>query len=438
MYDAMGCVAKMPMAQMSVAEESTTLELIQKRIHWGKIIGWGGLFLATGGFLVSGVAYWNDWSNSRQMQEDPRVARVWLNGVTIGKTHELTQGTELQRWLNQANIHLLGDYSVLKSRFVSDPGGVELWFGYQSHVPKHPDLICHRVETTAFTDDLGQTYHGFLDVHGSVIGVYLSGYDHSAHSLSCNLHWMTTDDSPLNSPHARLVSKPMKFHVELPRIKRILPPLKEESLRKSATGCSAKKSGVTVEISDVQLSAPKLRNLYEGQRDLLFRLKISGGAIANNNLVEFKASVFKNSLSLSALKLQFRGNTRSLNQRIETLIQQNLRAEHPETTRLQLSPHTTLLSWQRIGKPLTITDPYGVSLIVPDETLSPQTAMESQSVIAEKGTVWVAPVNGGGRGTDSVRIHLDIRPYDKGGKSVELKPTIPFDLIVPVQTGDEI
>ena len=371
------------------------------------------------------------------MQEDPKVARVWLLGVTRGKKHELQQGSEFQRWLNASNVHLFGDYSVLRSRFANDPAGVELWFGYQSYVPKHPELICHRVSATAFTDDLGQTYHGFLDIHGSVVGVYLPGFDHVAHRLTCNLHWMT--EIAGEKPQDRAVSKPMTFTVELPRLKRVLPELGETLDKRRSKSVVSRQKGVTVEISEARLTEPKLRNLYEGQRDFLFRLKISGGKLANDNLMEFRAPLISESNGSKGLKFQFKAQTRNLTNQIQAMIQRNLQTSASKLQKPESSAGTALISREKIPQHLTIMDPYGIVLTMSDEFLYPLDSQEARKESPEKGTVWVARVVGAGRGTDVVKLHLDVRPTaTPGDRNAGSPQTISFDLIVPVQTGDEI
>ncbi len=397
---------------------------------------------------IAAFAYWNDWSHARQMHEDPRVARVWALDVTRGENHTLKQGSAIQKWLNRANIHWLGDYSVLKSRFSGDPAGIQIWFGYQSYVPKRPELICHRVGTAAFTDDLGQSYHGFLDLHGAVVGVYLPGYDRSARKLYCNLHWMPEES--VRDPHSGFVSQPMSFTVDLPPLKRILPSLSNlDSQGGSTSGgksisevTSAKvtqtKNDVTVAIGEARLSAPKLRNLYEGQRDLLFRLNISGGKLANDNVSDIvmprsqpKGPSFSFQIRNDALQ-------RKLNAQIQALIRRNLQAQQDvEPFRERTSPSYSPLASLRVNSPLTMTDPYGVSLEVKDGIISPLTSATSSKEATQKGIVWSAPVTGAGKGTDVIRVHLDVRPDSKDPQG-RTRPAIPYDLLVPVQTGDEI
>src|SRR5204863_6335663 len=103
-----------------------------------------------------------------------------------------------------------------------------------------PDLECHRVQQagTAFVDDVGQTYHGFLDMHGKTVAVYLPGYDHSAREMRCILRWM-----PRRPAAPSPISRPMVFKVKLPRYPRVLPAA--ESLPRTVT---AQKDGITVTV----------------------------------------------------------------------------------------------------------------------------------------------------------------------------------------------
>ena len=54
--------------------------------------------------------------------------------------------------------------------------------------------------------------------------------------------------------------------------------------------------------------------------------------------------------------------------------------------------------------------------------------------------VWVASVNNAGKGTDAVRLHFDVLPKSPAGRKTPSVPAalVPFDLCIPVQTGDEI
>ncbi len=444
--------------------ELTQMKIKKTPFRWRKLLFNGG---ALAGFvlcMIASYAYWNDWSHARQMQEDPRVARVWELGVTQGETHTLRQGSELQLRLNRANIHWLGDFSVLNSRFSGDPLGVEIWFGYQSYVPKRPELICHRVGTAAFTDDLGQTYHGFLDLHGSVVGVYLPGYDRAARKLFCNLHWMPEEVA--GERNTGFISQPMSFTIELPQMKRSLPtlsdlgsegvassalnPLEASNVPGNSPGArksisevtrskvTQTKNGVTVMIGEARLSAPKLRNLYEGQRDLLFRLNISGGKLANDNVSDIVMPRIQMQGAPFSFQMQNDLQQRKLNARIQALIRRNLRerqggAPDKEVPTLTFSPLAPL----RVDKSLTMIDPYGVSLNVKDGIVTPLTSVESSNEAADKGILWRVPVTGAGKSTDVIRVHLDVRPDSKDSAGQPL-PAIPYDLLIPVQTGDEI
>ena len=97
----------------------------------------------------AGLALWpyyllRDARRRAQLQEDPRVATVWIAGVTQGANQTLTRGTALQKWLNGIGITCFGEYRSLQSRFSGDPGSLEIWFDYRSHLQNKPDLECSR------------------------------------------------------------------------------------------------------------------------------------------------------------------------------------------------------------------------------------------------------------------------------------------------------
>ena len=320
-----------------------------------------------------------------QMQTDPEVATVWLAQVTHGPNHTLIRGSTVQRWANEHGVHALGDYQVLTGSFNGEPNGIEFWFDYDSHLSSK-DLECHRVGQTAFVDDLGQIYHGFLDFQGKTVGVYLPGYDHAAHSLTCTLHWM-----PRRPAAPFPVSRPMTFQVPLPSLRRTLPP----ASTLPAGPVSVTKNGVTVTIGDMHLSPPQLRTLYQGQRDLMFRLQIQGGQIADDN-VAFAPP------ALSRL------------------------VTWPYKYRMQPRNNFVLSS---VGTNFAITDPYGTNLLPETATITiPPTNPHAGK---DQSLAWIAPVNGAGRGTDCVRLHFHIQPPSRSPKAIP-PDTVAFDIPVRI------
>ncbi|HZO91647.1 MAG TPA: hypothetical protein VFB38_25215 [Chthonomonadaceae bacterium] len=382
--------------------------------------------LTLGCLTAISLYFLNDSRRRAQMQTDPRVATVWMLGVTYGKQHTLTRGSTLQQWLNAHGFHGLGDYRVLTSRYSGDPGSLEIWFDYQSFLPNHSLLECHRIGETAFVDDLDQPYHGYLDIHDKYVGVYLPGYDHAARRILCAVHWMPRQPAP---PHP--VSAPMVFTIDLPPAPRLLPPA--NTLPHGPISVS--NQGITATVSEARLSAPNLSGLSGGQRELTFRLKIQGGELANSNveLPPTLTSVSAGQGSNHLLLYWYRN--------------QIMRTRRPRSGIAQLfrpfnAPRATITPTFPGGfasatayRPLTITDPYGISLLPDSETLSPlQTLEENDARNAGRGTVWVAPVNGAGHGTDVIRLHFDVLP----AKAASSTQPVPFDIMVPVQTGDEV
>jgi hypothetical protein len=114
-----------------------------------------GMLLLVGGLLLAMVLIVQARNRRIQLQSDPHIATVWLMGATWGPNHTLVDGTAWQKWLNAHNITAFGSYTELRSPYNGEPGGVEFWFDYQSHLPSQ-ELECHRVGEMAFTDDLGQ------------------------------------------------------------------------------------------------------------------------------------------------------------------------------------------------------------------------------------------------------------------------------------------
>ncbi|MCW3096702.1 MAG: hypothetical protein JWL77_2320 [Chthonomonadaceae bacterium] len=352
-----------------------------------------------------------------QMQADPEVATAWLIQVTHGPNHTLTRGSTVQRWANEHGVHALGDYQVLTGSFNGEPNGIELWFDYDSHMAVK-DLECHRVGPTAFVDDLGQVYHGFLDFQGKTVGVYLPAYDRSAHRLTCTLHWM-----PRRPAAPFPVSTPMTFTVPLPSTRRTLPPA--STLPDGPVIVT--KSGITVILSDVHLSPTRLRPLYEGQRDLTFQLHVQGGQIADENVVLPAGDVRGISLTMSP-------NT--------TILQRQLRNTQGQiynyrTYRFSsgLSSGKNVLTLGNSSSPsdsFTITDPYGVALL--SEPTSVATPLTNPRKGQKATPFWVAPVNGAGRGTDCVQFHFHVQPPSRSPKAMPPE-LVAFD--IPVRISPE-
>ncbi len=363
----------------------------------------GGAVVLVAGTLIGGLAAAVQQSRvQHQRQTDPEVATVWLIGTTFGPNHTLVRGSEVQRWANMHGIHALGDYTVLSSSFNGDSGGVEFWFDYDSHTSVK-ELECHRVGPTAFTDDLGQVYHGFLDFQGKAVGVYLPGYDPSAHRLACTVRWM-----PRRPAAPFPVSHPMTFTVPLPAAKRLLPP----AASLPAGPLTVTQNSVTVTVSAVHLSPPRLRNLYEGQRDLTFHLEIRGGQIADDN-VEMPTS--------------------SLNSAETLAIQRQIQRVQGQVFRITAGPGGGTVRFHTPsaipGDGFTITDPYGTALLHSTGFVT----MPSLAHTGSKGKSadWIAPVNGAGRGTDCVNLHFHVTPLSPTPKTFPLAP-LTFNLLVPV------
>ena len=278
-----------------------------------------------------------------QCQTDPRVATVWKVGITRGSSHVLRRGAVWAQWLESHGVHWFGEAERCASQYHGDPGSIEIWFDYASLLPGSPPLECHRAGLTAFMDDLGQPYQGYLDLNGRNVGVYLPGYDRSAHKLICAVQWM-----PRRPAKRGIASRTMVFSVPLPTLKRVLPTA--DIIRRGSVG--ATRAGVSVLLSDVQLSAPDLSIYRTSQREMTFRVRITGGSLADSN------------------------------------------------AGLPLNPVAPASSRVRIE------DPYGCSLLADSARLAPGGILERQ----DGETVLRAPVDGAGVGTDAVRIHLDVRP----------------------------
>lgn len=345
----------------------------------------------------------------RQMQTDSEVATVWLLQVTHGPNHTVTRGSTVQRWANEHGIHALGDYQVLTGSFNGEPDGIELWFDYDSHMSAK-ELECHRVGPTAFVDDLGQVYHGFLDFQGKTVGCYLPAYDHAAHRLLCTLHWM-----PRRPAAPFPVSRPMTFTVPLPPARRTLP---QASVLPFGP-VSVTKNGITVTLSDVRLSPTRLRTLYEGQRDLTFQLHVQGGRVADDN-VEMPIE------EMPGIVTSF-GNTRILQRQFGG-------APGRSSTYRIYAGRPALLSGNGLSSAenFTITDPYGASLL--PETAAVTMPLLKPSKGQKRSPYWVAPVNGAGRGTDCVLFHFHVQPPSHSPKAMPPEP-VAFD--IPIRISPE-
>jgi len=340
-----------------------------------------------------------------QMQTDPAVATAWLIQVTHGPNHTLTRGSTVQRWANQHNIHALGDYEVLTGSFNGEPNGIEFWFDYASHTGDK-NLECHRVGPTAFVDDLGQIYHGFLDFQGKTVGVYLPGYDHAAHRITANVRWM-----PRRPAAPFPVSRPMTFSVPLTASRRILPPASTLPMGP----ITVIKGGITVTLSDVSLSPPRLRSLYEGQRDLIFQLRIQGGEIADDNI----------SMPLEGVS--------GLGTRYFIMLQGQAPSAQKQTitTRFRAGNTVYMVGNGSNADNLTITDPYGISLVPPSLSVAMPVIKPRKGQKASP--FWIAPVTGAGKGTDCVQFHFGVQPPARSPKAMP-PALIPFDIPIRVST----
>ena len=341
-----------------------------------------------------------------QMQTDPDVATVWLAQVTHGPNHTLIRGSTLQRWANRHGIHALGDYKVLTGSFNGELNGIEFWFDYESRLAAK-ELECHRVGKTAFVDDLGQVYHGFLDFQGTAVGVYLPGYDHAAHRLTCTVHWM-----PRRPAAPFPVSRPMTFTVPLPPARRTLPPV---AVLPSGP-VSVTRSGITVTLRGLHLSPFQLRTLYQGQRDLLFQLDIRGGQIADEN-VAMPAD------DLRGFYASFPANSATVQRQLRTA-QGTVITYLPAVRNVLTAGNGTLPSDQ-----FTITDPYGAALL--PGTASVVMPLTKPRKGQKMSPFWIAPVNGVGRGTDCVHLHFHVQPPARSPKSIPPEP-VAFDMTVRV------
>ena len=387
-----------------MSKEST---VNRKRTENGsRALAWGVSLLLLGAALTLTILYMQKVRNREvQLQSDARVATVWLAGTTWGPNHTLQRGTPWQKWLNDHNITAFGKYSRLHSQYEGEPG-VQLWLDYQSHLITQ-DLECHRVGETAFTDDLGQSYHGYLDLQSGTVGVYLPGYDHAAHRLFCTIHWM-----PRKPAAPFPVSFPMRFTVEMPPPPRLLPLTSTLSHDPQ----TVTHNGIAVTVSEVHLGPREaVQSPYLGSRTLTFRMKVTGGEFANSNVDAGKT-----------LSYYFANGA-------------GLANSNGRATVLRVNPTTGAPSWS-ISDPLSITDPYGIELIPAGQLVYAPSDAAYQGPSDGKESVWRVRVNNAGKGTDAVRFQCNVRPAPLAdpNASDSLPEPVSFDIIVPVQNGNEI
>ena len=342
---------------------------------------------------VTGRALLQTRQRLQQWHDDPDVASVWVVGITRGPDLTLTRGGPMLEWLNAHGVKIFGTADKVTSRYSGAPDGIEIWFAYHSHLRHTRELACHRVGRTAFTDDLGQCYHGLLDFEGDIVGVYLPAYDHAARRLTCTLHWMPRAPAPPTP-----ISQPMRFEIELPRVSRRLPPAAQLSFGPVVQT----RDDIRVTLGNARLSAPTYSGYDVRQRDLTFHLDIQGGVLAAANVDPHKSELAMPTATTAPMTLGSR------------------RPGHP---------------WSRPQQsqdPLTATDPYGVSLVPERGEVAPMMSLdELHCTRAADGVVWIVPVNGAGQGTDAVRVRFDVRPSAGG-------PLVPFDLTVRVRGDSEI
>lgn len=371
-------------------------------------------YLAITLILLVCAASFEIWSDRArlQLQTDPRMVSAWIIGTTYGPKQQLTRGTMFQKWLSQMGFHSLGNQEILTSRFHGDSDGMQIWLDYNSFLPDAKYLECHRIGQTAFVDDLGQRYHGFLDFHGRIVGVYLPGYDHAAHRITCRLHWCPRQQYP-----PRLFSSPMSFTIDLPKTTRQLPAAE------SLVSASSKQTirGITVQVSSVRLVPQNLSPQFVVQNQLSFHLNIEGGNLANSNVALGNGEIRQRRL-------------RELLTQIDPAGGQNLLTPDSEQTAGQIPPPTL---GEYTKNRFIITDPYGLSLMPDTAVLTPAIDWFGRGYLRdEAGWVWRAPVNGVGIGTDAVRLQLDVRPVTPPNSTPA--PPVHFDLIAPVQTSGEV
>ncbi len=371
-------------------------------------------YLAVMVILVAGAGSIEIWQNRQllQLQTDPRVASAWVIGTTYGSKHQLTRGTIFQKWLTQLGIRSLGNQEKLTSRFHGDTGALELWLDYNSFLPDAKFLECHRIGQTAFVDDLGQRYHGFLDIHGRIVGVYLPGYDHSARRITCRLHW-----SPRSQNPPRQFSSPMLFTIDLPNTVRQLPSA--ENL--VDTGAQQTIGGISVKVSSVRIVPQNVTLLSAIQNQISFHLKIDGGNLANSNV------------SLGNGEFEQPGIVELLGKMDPARSGGLTKQKHSGGKEKTPPPNLGELTKRRF----IISDPYGISVMPDTAVITPAIDWFGRGYLKDsEGWVWRAPANGVGIGTDVVRLEFDVRPNTAPNST----PALPvhFNIIAPVQTAGEV
>ena len=303
------------------------------------------------GLLV--IVVFHEQREYTQQQSDPAIVTAWLVGVSYGKSPKLIQNSPIQNMFDKVGLHLSSSTPPIKSLYQGTRGSLQIWLKDKSLLPGHPKLICHRVGETAFVDNFGQCYQGFLDLHPGVIGVFLPGYDHSASSMTCILHWV-----PVTTYRHNPVSKPMRFTVDLTPPQRILPAAATVS-----DAVTINRDGITLSVADVQLSNPTYGSYLEGQREISFNIKVHGGVPWAKNL------------SPSIMDTQYDTPAGGI----------------PSST-------------------AKIYDPYGIPMTIPHTFIRPMKAFDDKTIIHVNGyEVWEAEINGAGRSTDVVRLHIPVR-----------------------------
>ncbi len=321
-------------------------------------LGFAGVLLTAGAVLLGIMTLRR---KEMQYQNDPAVAASWIVGARKGGNPSLFAPTLWQKYLNKTGLKFLYSPPAVQSRYSGTNGSLELWLGYQSHLKGHPLLVCHRVGRTAFVDDMGQDYHGFLDVHGHIIGIFLPGYDHAAHRLTCILHWM-----PQEADENSRVSLPMLYTISLTPPKRKLPSAAQLSQSAVQT-----EDGMTVHVWDVRLSNLQYGGYLQGQRTLSFSLHVMGGELAGSNMIAETAA----KAPAGAYSSQ-------------------------------------------------VTDPYGIVMNLPHTFFTPMFSLTSPGVVHEgDGTVWTVPVDSAGKSTDACTFHLPMQPT-AGGAPVWFSLTV--------------
>ncbi len=393
---------------VNVPEERS--KRLNRRHRYRLIIGYLSISL----FFLTCAASFEIWMNRTrlQLQTDTNMLSAWIIGITHGSKQQLTRGTVIQKWLSKSGVRSLGSQETLTSRYQGDSDAVELWLDYNSYLQDSKYLECHRIGQTAFVDDLGQRYHGFLDFHGRIVGLYLPGYDHAAHRITCSLHWCPRQQFPPTQ-----FSAPMHFTFDLPRSVRQLP----EANTLPQTGVEKNIEGISARVSSVRIVPRGISGRSVVQNQLSFHLKIEGGRLANSNV------------SLGNGDYDERGILEMLGRNDPAHIQAYLKSESIRRAGKIAAPAMGELTRSRF----VISDPYGISLMPDNAALAPAMDWFGRGYLHDtEGWVWRAPVNGVGIGTDVVRIQFDVRHITPPNSMPA--PTVHFDIVAPVQTSGEV